>query len=122
MKQAESDRKGMLEATLPASRPLGSKSKGDAIKAGSLAEKRRLAICDATYKAVAAGAYEVPPRAGSLGYRRTLEDLLNETAKGRRLLAESRLHDAACWRRVPDRPDSVGCDCPPGVVAARRRE
>lgn len=51
--------------------------------ASEAAEIRRLAICSATRAAVAAGAFEIPPRAGSLGTRRHLEDLLSETAEGR---------------------------------------
>jgi hypothetical protein len=70
-------------------------------------EKRRLAICRLTCEAVAAGAFEVPPRAG----HRALDVLLGETAEGREILAEAGRHSARCTRRVPDRPQSVGCEC-----------
>lgn len=90
------------------------------IAAGRAREKHRLAVCGATRAAVTAGAYEIPPRAGSLGTRRAFDDLLGETASGRRILAEAERHVGRCMRRVPDRPMSVGCGCPPDGPAAER--
>lgn len=86
----------------------GLKASGVAARAK---ERRRLAICAATRAAVAAGAYEIPPRAGSLGARRALDALLGETAEGRSLLAEAERHTGSCMKRVPGRPPIVECSC-----------
>jgi hypothetical protein len=86
----------------------------EAIKAGRAAEGHRKAVCAATRAAVAAGAFEIPPRAGSLGARRTLDDLLGETPEGRALMADAERHTGLCMRRVPDRPPSVWCECVAG--------